>query len=334
MFKFLRNRLTPIWSRMGLALAALFLTVACSTPKNPLSPVPLNSSTNNWVGLTGHYIANAKDFFRKEGVLVKDSFFAVEGEQQAAFIAKKVDIAWFTSGSAIQVAAKDPTAKIIYLIDYSNGGDGILGRGIQSPQDVKGKTIACENILFEKVLLRAYLNKGGLTEKDVTIQDMPAADAATAFASKKVDIAVSYEPYLRQAAKLGGGEVIFSTANTNLVADVVMVHDSVLQSRRADLKNYFKAVDKAVKLAIAADPEAMKITADTLGSSAEEVKQQLKFVKLFDVEGNKTVAFKKDNPNSLIGNLELVAKAAYDFKIISKPLSVDQLYDDSIIKEL
>ncbi len=331
--RFLRNRFTSAWSLIGLTLVSLFLTVACTTQNAPQS-TPLNSGTNNWVGYTGHHIAVGKGFFKEQNVPVQDFFFSSESEEQTAFLAKKLDLAWFTSGTAVQVAAQDPTAKIIYLIDYSNGGDGIIGRGIKSPADAKGKTIAREDILFEKVLLRAYLNKGGLTEKDVTIKSMPAADAATAFAAKQVDIAVSYEPYLRKAAKLGGGEVIFSTANTNLIADVVMVHEDVLKSRKADLQTYFKAVDKAVKLAIAADPEAMKITGDKLGISADEVKEQLKLVKLFDVDGNKTVGFNKDNPSNLKGNLELNAKAAYDFKIISKPLSVDQLYDDSIIKGL
>jgi NitT/TauT family transport system substrate-binding protein len=331
--KFFRNLFTSFWAVFGLAIASLFLTVACST-QNANQSAPLASGTNNWVGLTGHHIAVGKGFFKEQKVEVQDFFFASESEEQTAFLAKKLDIAWFTSGTAIQIATKDPTAKIVYLIDYSNGGDGIIGRGIKSPQDAKGKTIGREDILFEKVLLRAFLNKGGLTEKDVTIKDMAAADAATAFAARQVDIAVSYEPYLRKAAKQGGGEVIFSTEGTNLIADVVMIHENVLKSRKADLLAYFKAVDKAVKLAIAADPEAMKITGDKLGISGDEVKEQLKLVKLFDVEGNKTIAFNKDNPNNLSGNLELNAKAAYDFKLITQPLAIDQLYDDSIIKGL
>ncbi|MBD2329294.1 ABC transporter substrate-binding protein [Alkalinema sp. FACHB-956] len=318
---------------VGLALASLFLTVACAG-QNANQPAPLVSGTNNWVGYTGHHIAVGKGFFKEQKVNVQDVFFTSESDQQTAFLAKKLDIAWFTSGTAVQVAAKDPSAKIVYLIDYSNGGDGIIGRGIKSPQDAKGKTIAREDILFEKVLLRAYLNKGGLTENDVSIKSMPAADAATAFAGKQVDIAVSYEPYLRKAAQQGGGEVIFSTENTNLIADVVMVHGNILQERKADLQAYFKAVDQAVKLAVAADPEAMKITGEKLGISGDEVKEQLKLLKLFDVEGNKTVGFNPANPQNIKGNLELNAKAAYDFKMIPSPLQADQLYDDSIVKSL
>lgn len=333
MVKLFRFKFSSLWSLIGLAMASLVLTVAC-TGQPTGQAAPLNSGTNNWVGYTGHHIAVGKGFFKEQNVNVQDFFFPSESEQQTAFLAKKLDIAWFTSGTAVQVAAKDPNARIVYLIDYSNGGDGIIGRGIQSPADLKGKTIGRENILFEKVLLRAFLNKKGLTESDVVIKDMAAADAATAFAAKQVDVAVSYEPYLRKAAQQGGGEVIFSTENTNLIADVVMVHGDVLQSRQADLQAYFKAVDKAVKLAIAADPEAMQITGSKLGISGDEVKEQLKLVKLFDVEGNKSVAFNRDNPNNMMGNLELNAKAAYDFKMIDQPLKVDQLYDDSIIKSL
>jgi NitT/TauT family transport system substrate-binding protein len=78
----------------------------------------------------------------------------------------------------------------------SDGSDGIIGRNIKSPADVKGKTIGRENVLFEQVLLRAYLQKGGLAEKDVTIKDIPAPDAASAFAAKRVDVAVTFEPFM------------------------------------------------------------------------------------------------------------------------------------------
>ena len=333
MFKFLRTQCSTHWPLLGMALASLFLTVACAT-QNATQSAPLASGTNNWVGYTGHHVAVGKGFFKTQNVNVQDFFFASETEEQTAFLAKKLDIAWFTSGTAVQIAAQDPSVKIIYLIDYSNGGDGIVARGIKTPQDIKGKTIAREDSLFEKVLLQAYLSKAGLTEKDVTIKSMAAADAATAFAAKQVDIAVSYEPYLRKAGQQGGGEVVFSTANTNLIADVVMVHENILQSRKTDLQTYFKVIDQSVKLAMAADPEAMKITGAKLGISGDEVKDQLKLVKLFDLQGNKTVGFNKDNPNNLRANLELNAKAAYDFKIISKPLVVDQLYDDAIVKSL
>jgi len=324
-----------------LAIASFVLTIACSQQVSTNSPntsspqsQPLVSATNNWVGYSGHHVAVGNNFFSEQGLKVKDQFFQSASEEITAFLAGKIDLGWVTSGDAVQMAAKDPSIKIIYLVDYSNGSDGILGRGIQSPQDVKGKTIGRENILFEKVFLQAYLQKAGLTEKDVTIKDLAAADAATAFAAKQVDMAVTYEPYLSKAAKQGEGEVIFSTKDTNLIADVVIARDRLIQSRKTDLQAYFRAIDKAVDLVISGDAEALKIAGAKLGITGDEVKEQLLGAKLFDLEGNKAVAFNKDNPNSLLGNLELTAKGAYEFKIVSQPLKVETLYGDSIVQSM
>lgn len=332
-------KLNRFFRLLGLAIVSLVFAISCSQQPNSTSTnagssqsPPLVSATNNWVGYSGHHVAVGKNFFSEVGLNVQDQFFQSASEEITAFLAGKLDVAWFTSGDAVQMIAKDPSIKIVYLVDYSNGSDGILGRGVASPQDAKGKTVARENILFEKILLQAYLQKAGLTEADVQIKDLAAADAAAAFAAKQVDIAVTYEPYLSNAAKQGGGDVIFSTKDTNLIADVVVVRDSLIQSRSKDLQAYFKAVDKAVKLLNANDTEALKIAGTKLGISGDEVKQQLQGAKLFDLDSNKSMAFNPKEPNSLIGNLELTAKGAYEFKVVSQPLKVDSLYDVSIVQ--
>jgi NitT/TauT family transport system substrate-binding protein len=326
---------------IGFALATMLLVVACSSQPNSsssstsqASAQPITSGVNPWPGYSGHYVALSKGFFSQEGVKVQETFFQSATEEITAFLAGKLDVGWFTSGDAIQMAAKDPSIKMIYLVDYSNGSDGILGRDINSPKDMKGKTVARENILFENVLLRAYLQKGGLTENDVTLKDLTAADAATAFAAKQVDAAVSYEPWLTKAAQQGSGKVIFSTKDTNLIADVIATRDKVIQERKADLQAYIRAIDKAVKLVNSGDPEAIKITAQKMGVSPEEAKAQIEGVKIFDLKGNQDVGFNKDSPNNVMGNFELTSKAAYDFKITPQPLKVESLYDDSIVKSL
>ena len=93
-------------------------------------------------------------------------------------------------------------------------------------------------------------------------------------------------------------------------------------------------MDQAVKLVNAGDAGALKIAADKMGVSVDEVKAQLTGAKLFDIEGNKKIAFNKSNPNNIIGNLELTAKAGTDFKILSKPIDVKSLYDTSIVESL
>lgn len=322
---------------MGMALVPLALTVACANEqatKSSAPSAPLVSGVNPWPGYSGHYVALKKDFFKQEGVNVQEAYFQSATEGITAFLANKLDVAWVTSGDAIQIIAKDPTAKIFYLVDYSNGSDGIMGRNLKDPKELKGKTIARENLLFEDVLLRAYLAKGGLTSKDITIKDMTAADAATAFASKKVDAAVSYEPWLTKAAKQGGGEVIFSTKDTNLIADVIVTRQKVIDSRKTELQGYVRAVDKAVKLVNAGDAEAIKIVGEKLGAKPDEAKEQIAGVTIFDLEGNKSIGFNLENPNNMMKNLELTVKTAVETKLMPKPIEIKSLYDALIVNSL
>ena len=131
-------KLSSLFRLFCLAIISLVLTIACSqqpntTSSNSSSPQsqPLVSATNNWVGYSGHHVAVGKNFFSEQGLKVQDKFFQSASEEITAFLAGKVDVGWFTSGDAVQIAAKDPATKIIYLVDYSNGSDGILGRGIK-----------------------------------------------------------------------------------------------------------------------------------------------------------------------------------------------------------
>jgi NitT/TauT family transport system substrate-binding protein len=325
-----------------LALISLLWAVACSpqtsttSSSSPSSPTPqpqvLISGINPWPGYSGHYVALQKDFFSQEGIKVQETFFQSATEGITAFLAGKVDVGWVTSGDAVQMISKDPSVRMFYVVDYSNGSDGILGHNINSPKDMKGKTVARENILFEKVLLRSYLEKGGLTEQDAIVRDLTAADAAAAFAAKRVDAAVSYEPWLTKAAKESGGKIIFTTKDTNLIADVLVVRQKLIESRKADLQSYVRAIDKGVKLVNSGDEEAIKIAAQKLGVTPEEAKEQIAGVKIFDLDSNKSIAFNLNHPNNAMKNFELTARAAYDFKIVPKPLELKSLYDDSIVK--
>lgn len=312
------------------AFAALLWIVACS----PQESQPLAVSTNPWSGYSGHHVAMKKGFYGQAGLKIQDILYQSNSEQIDAFLAGKTDLAWVTAGDVFQMAGQAPDLKIIFLCDYSNGSDGILGRGIKTAADLKGKTLAREDVLFEKVFLRAYLEKIGLTEKDINIKDMPAPAAATAFSTQKVDAAVTYEPFLSKALKEGGGEIIFSTKGTNLIADVLVTRSKLITDRRADLKAFLKAADQGIKLLKAGDKSAIAFASDRLGITPTDLREQLTGITLFDIEGNKSIGFNAANANNAIESFELAARAAYDFKVVQQPLNVRSLYDDSLVKEL
>jgi NitT/TauT family transport system substrate-binding protein len=269
-----------------------------------------------------------------EGIKVEETVIPELSAAITAFLTGQGDVFWSTTADVVQMSGQDPSVRSFFLVDYSDGGDGILGRNINGPEDVKGQTIATNNLLSSRIILRAYLQSLGLTEADVVFQNIPSTESAAAFTAKRVDIAFSTAPWMVTAAQEGDGEIIFSTKGTNLIADVLITRQEVLDTRKSELQAYVRAVDRGVKLVNAGDPEALRIVAEKIGVDIEQVQEQLALVKLFDIEGNKTVGFNPDNHNSLIKNLEVTAQVAYDSKIISKPLDVSTLYDDSVVNSL
>ena len=316
----------------GLVLHGCTQSTASSLPAK--SGLPLLSSVAPWPGYAGHYVAFKKDLFYSEGVTVQETFFQSDTEGNDGFLANKVDLYWATSGDAIDLIQKDHSIRAIYLVDYSNGSDGILGRGINRPEDLKGKTIALEDLLFENTLLRAYLDKGGLTAADVKLKHMSAGDAATAFVDGHVDAAVTYEPWLSKAAVHGDGKIIFTTKDTNIIADVILTRQKVIETRKADLQAYVRAIDKAVDLVNGGDIGALRIVATKLGLSVDDTRKQLAGVRLFDLQSNKAFGFNPNFPNNLMKNFELNVRTAYETKLIPDLVEVSSLYDGSIVKSL
>ncbi|WP_347277236.1 ABC transporter substrate-binding protein [Leptolyngbya sp. FACHB-671] len=134
-----------------IALAALLWVVACSPQSTPPDSAtqPLRTGTGIYPGNAGHYVAADQGFFNEEGVNVENFVFQNLGDGITAFLTNKVDVLWASSSDAVQMSNEDPSVKIFYLISYSDGGDGILGRNVNRPEDLRGKTIAREDLLFE-----------------------------------------------------------------------------------------------------------------------------------------------------------------------------------------
>ncbi len=307
---------------------------------NSASPVaasqPLIVGTSPWAGFVGQYAAEAKGLFSEEGVTVNEVAFNTTGDVNTALAAGKIDLGWIGANDLVTLSAKAPDLKLklIMMSDYSNGADGVLGRGITKPEDLKGKRVAREDGLYHVVLLATYLSTANLTEKDMDVVVMPAADAAVAFASGKIDLATTYEPYLAKAAREGKGEILFSTKDSNILPDGVAVRDEVLQARKPEILAYLRAVGKAVDFAEKNPKEAAEIIGKKIGVAPEEIPPQLAGIRLMNVEKNKSEAFVVGSSLSAADSLKRAAKIAHELGITPTLVDGGALVDDSIVKEL
>jgi NitT/TauT family transport system substrate-binding protein len=324
----------------GLFLVGWLLplsAIACS-PQQAVSDTsssqPLVVGVQPWIGFQGHYIATDRDLFTPEGVSVKEEFFQVATDTNTALVAGKVDLAWIGGPDLVTLVNQAPSLKIIMVSDYSNGADGLIGRDISGPADLRGKTVAREDAPYAIVFLGEYLQQAGLTEEDVNVVSLSAADAVAAFISGDVDAATTYEPWLSKATTEANAEVLFTSKDSNVLPIVLATTSEVIDARRDEILKYLRAVDQAIAFAQENPEEAAEICAKKLGVTPAEIPAQLAGIRPFDIQGNKDVVFNPDSPLYLVNSLESAAKTVYDLGKISQPIDAQGLVDDSLVKAL
>jgi NitT/TauT family transport system substrate-binding protein len=336
MFSLRADRLLRFAGLMGAAIALL---IACQSPSpqssNP-SPnaQPLIVATSPWPGFVGHYVAIAQEFPKAEGVVIEDKPLQVATDVNTALVAGKVDLAWTGVPDMVTLAGQAPDLRLILLSDYSNGADGILARNVTTVEQLKGKEVAWEGLPLQAFLLRKYLQTGGLVEKDIQLKVMNASDAAAAFAAKRIDGAVTYEPWLTKAAKEGQGTVIFSSKDTNIIPVGLVAKSTTIADRKPEIVAYLKAVQKGLQFYKDNPKDADAIVAKSLGVTAAEVPDLLQTIRLMSIEDNKTITFNPSNSLNVVDSLEFAAKTGKEIKIVAPSVDAKTLYDDSLVKAL
>ncbi len=317
-----------------------FYAIACS-PQQPTtsntdtaspttSSQPLVVGVQPWIGFRGHFVATDKDMFTPEGIKVEEKFFQTATDTNTALVAGQVDMAWTGAADLLTLVAQAPDLKIIMASDYSNGADGILGRNISKPEDMRGKKVAREDAPYAIVFLSTYLAKAGLTEKDLQVVPLAAGDAMTAFVAGQVDAATTYEPWLSKAKD----NIIFTSKDTSAVPIILAAKAETIQNKKNEILAYLKAVDKAIAFADANPQEAAEICAKKLGVTPDEIPAQLAGIHPFNIKTNKEEAFNLDHPLSLVKSLDAASQTLTTLGKIPQPIDAKTLVDDSLIKSL
>jgi NitT/TauT family transport system substrate-binding protein len=113
--------------------------------------------------------------------------------------------------------------RVYQQIDWSNGGDGIVGRGIDTIGQLRGKKVVlAQNSPSHYFLLNALIN-AGVQPAEVNFKfTQDAFQAAAAFnADKSLSAVVSWAPDIYNLSKIPGNKLIVSTQTANkLIADV------------------------------------------------------------------------------------------------------------------
>ena len=219
----------------------LFLT-ACSDVSEPA--VRIGSSP--WPGYEPLYLARDLGYFDENRV----NLFELPSQDitMTSFRNRSVDIASLPLDGILELLQEGTKLRMILIMDISHGGDvAMASPDIKQLSDIKGKRIAAVNIPLGLYMLSRLLDKAGLERKDIELHLMAETEQESFYKQGLTDVVITYDP-VKTALQKAGMKVIFdSTEIPNEIFDILVVHESVYQSRRKDVcevvNQWFKTLD-------------------------------------------------------------------------------------------
>ncbi len=252
----------------GLLGAALLLAVGTTA----VGAEPLKIAHSTWVGYGPFYIAQEKGFFEEEGLDVDLILMEDTKTRVPALAAGRIDAAATTVDTVLTFYSERRPFRYLFAVDDSKGGDGIVANNeIKTIADLAGKRVAYQEASVSQFYLSVLLREAGLSLDAVEMVNMTAADAGAAFVAKRVDAAVTWEPWLTRGDQAEHGHILVdSSSSPGLITDVVLTTVEKLEARTAEFQALYRAWVKAVEWQKANEAEADAIMARGVGGWLKE----------------------------------------------------------------
>ncbi len=207
-------------------------------------------ATVAWAGWSPANVADAKGFWKEEGVDVKVATTPNPQGVLDLFKNKRVDIGFDMIGSLVGFYMEGMPIVIIAETNWSHGGDKIIVKKNLNPNVLKGKPVGVYyNVPSVAYFLNRYLSTIGLKLADTRVIEMEPSKLADHFIDKRFGAIVCYDPEAIRAERSGNGTVVATTATYEgcMPEGMMMLQDTLKDIPEADLVKIFKGWVKAVK---------------------------------------------------------------------------------------
>lgn len=310
----------------GLAFAALAGTTG-------IAHAEIKVGLSDWPGWVAWYVAEQQGFFKKHGADVKLVWFANYTDSISALSSGQLDANSQTWSDTLGPIAKGIPLKTVLVNDNSAGNDALMvSPKIKSFAELKGKKVALEEFSVSHFVLITALAKNGMSQKDVTVVNLSAGDAAAAFLAGKVDAAVVWNPWVNQIQSSGKGKALFTSKDMpGLVPDLLVAQEKSLKAHRKDFVGMIKAWYDTVKFIETKPDEAAKIMGKVVNMKPEEYKIFLPGTKFFDEKANLEAL--GTGPRSLQAVGPTIAKFLTENKLMEGKADFAKAVDASLAAE-
>ncbi len=235
-------------------------------------------------GSTAIAIAEAHGMFEEEGLEIRYQRFTAGPPEIAAIVAGRADVGFIGSGAAWLAFRGDVN---IIALDNLAMTDEVVAKkssGINTLEDLRGKTIATQMGTAGENILNLALAKAGLTTDDVTIVNMdnnnlPSAIISTG--SEGVDAIAGWQPGTTAVMKALGDDGIILATNRDFPEAAfpstwVVNKDFVKQNPEA-VQKFVNALTKAQAYRAENMQEACEWASEKAGQAANDLYEQIPF---------------------------------------------------------
>lgn len=314
---------------ISLFLGALLTSTLVGCIQKP--PDPLRVGYIVWPGYESLYLARDLGYYKDTPIRLVD--YPSNSEVIRAFRNNNLQAAALTLYEALLVAETEPSARVVLILDSSNGADAILAMPkIKTLEAIKGKRVGVESGALGGFILTRALEKVNLKPKDVQIVSLGLSEHEQAFKRKKVDAVVTSEPTGSKLLADGANLLFDSSEIPGEILDVLVVREELLRTQynatQALLDGYFSALNYLKE-----NPQdAARRIAPREGVTPQQFLKSLEGLVIHDLQDNKQILGKTDTLSR--EKVKKVSQFMLDNKLLNKQINPTSLFDDSIVKKV
>jgi NitT/TauT family transport system substrate-binding protein len=306
------------WAVLAVLLAFSLATCA----RKPADPMRIGIS--QWTGSDPFFLARDNGYFDSNSAKLVE--YTSPTECARAFRNGALDAITVTLDIAIKLKKVGLDAKIVLVIDISNGADVILARPeVRSLTDLRDKRIGIELTAIGDYVLSRALESVGMVTGDVKTVPLEISEHERAFKEGTVDAVVTYEPVRTKLLAIGARKLFDSSQIPGEIVDVMVVSSAFLGRGRPQLLNvldgWFKAADEVKK----GRPDAIQAMAQRERISTAEYRAALVGMRLPDLAENQNLLAGPEP--RLLASARHVVEVMLKHKLLDERVDVSTLFD-------